>query len=112
MSPEQFAALGTTSPEVRAVAMPMLISAIIFTTFNTFVSQLRSRVHLDWDAHMSVKVYNLMWWMLFVIPVILGVAGTTGLIPIALLMYWFLGNLWTLIQTIILWWAPVCPFPS
>ena len=111
MSPEQFAALGTTSPEVRAVAMPMLISAIIFTTFNTFVSQLRSRVHLDWDAHMSVKVYNLMWWMLFVIPVILGVAGTTGLIPIALLMYWFLGNLWTLIQTIILWWALSVRFP-
>lgn len=111
MSQEQFAALGTTSPEVRAVAMPMLISAIIFTTFNTFVSQLRSRVHLDWDAPMSVKMYNLMWWMLFVIPVILGVAGTTGLIPIALLMYWFLGNLWTLIQTIILWCALCVRFP-
>lgn len=111
MSSEQFAALGTTSSEVRAVAIPMLISAIAFTTFNTFVSQLRSRVHLDWDAHMSIKVYHLMWWMLFIIPIMLGIVGMTGLIPIALLMYWFLGNLWTLIQTIILWWALSVRYP-
>lgn len=111
MSSEQFAALGTTSSEVRAVAIPMLISAIAFTTFNTFVSQLRSRVHLDWNAAFPVKLYGLMWWMLIFIPIALGIAGMTGLIPIALLMYWFLGNLWTLVQTVVLWYALAVKFP-
>lgn len=111
MNAEQFAALGTTEPEVRSVAIPLLICAIIFTTFNTFLSQLRSRTHMDWSQSMSFGVYRFMWWMLLLVPIMLAVAGLTGLIPVALLLYWFLGNLWTLGQTAVMWWMLVRKFP-
>lgn len=111
MSQEQFAALGTTGDDVRAVAIPLLIFAIIFTTFNMFVSQLRSRVHMDWNERMAVRIYDLMWWLMLLIPVMLGFVGMTGLIPIALLMYWFISNLWTLCQTAIMWYLLTRKYP-
>lgn len=111
MSPEQFAALGTTSEEVRTVAIPLLIFALTFTTINMFISQLRSRTHMDWDQRSAVHIYNWMWWIMLAIPVMLGFAGLTGLIPIALLMYWFLGNLWTLSQTAIMWYMLTRKYP-
>lgn len=111
MSPEQFAAMGTTSSEVRAVAIPLLIFALIFTTLNSALSQLRARTHLDWNATVPRTMYQWMWWMLIIIPVMLGFAGMTGLIPVALLMYWFLGNLWTLAQTAIMWYLLVRKYP-
>lgn len=103
MSAEQFAALGTTSDDVRAVAIPLLICALTFTTINTVVSQLRTRVHLDWNKTMSRTMYRWLWSLVVVVPVMLGFVGMTGLIPVALLMYWFLGNLWTLSQSVIMW---------
>lgn len=111
MSAEQFSALGTTSEDVRAVAIPLLIFALAFTTLNTFVSQLRSRTHLDWNATVSRNVYTWMWSMLVIIPVVLGFVGMTGLIPVALLLYWFLGNLWTLSQSVIIWYMLVKKYP-
>lgn len=111
MSAEQFSALGTTSEDVRAVAIPLLIFALIFTTLNTFVGQLRTRTHLDWNATVSRNVYNFMWAMLVIIPVMLGFVGMTGLIPVALLLYWFLGNLWTLSQSVIIWYVLVKKYP-
>lgn len=111
MSPEQFAALGTTGDEVRVVAIPLLIFALIFTTVNTAVSQLRSRSHLDWNQPVSRTLYRWMWSLLILTPVMLGIVGMTGLIPVALLMYWFLGNLWTLSQTVIMWYLLARKYP-
>lgn len=111
MSDEQFAALSTTGPEVRAVAIPLLIFALIFTTVNTAVSQLRSRSHLDWNQPVSRTVYKWMWSLLVLTPVALGFVGLTGLIPVALLLYWFLGNLWTLAQTVIMWYLLARKYP-
>ena len=61
MTSEQFAALGTTGDQVRAVGIPLLIFALIFTTINTAVSQFRSRIHLDWNQSTSRKMYKTMW---------------------------------------------------
>ena len=41
----------------------------------------------------------------------LGFVGMTGLIPIALLMYWFISNLWTLCQTAIMWYLLTRKYP-
>lgn len=111
MSPEQFAALGTTGEEVRAVAIPLLIFALIFTTVNTAVSQLRTRTHMDWNQAAARNIYKFMWPMVILIPIMLGIAGMTGLIPVALLMYWFLGNLWTLAQSVIMWYLLARKYP-
>lgn len=111
MSAEQFSALGTTNGDVRAVAIPLLIFAIAFTTLNTFVSQMRTRTHLDWNAGFSRNMHTWMWSLLIIIPVMLGFIGMTGLIPVALLLYWFLGNLWTLSQSVIMWFMLVKKYP-
>lgn len=105
MKPEHLEALGTTRDDTIAVAAPLLLCAIIFTTLNMFVSQLRSRVHMDWSQKASVKIYTFMWFFMLVTPVLLAFIGLTGLIPIALLMYWFINNLWTMSQTILMWHA-------
>ena len=111
MTSEQFAALGTTGDQVRAVGIPLLIFALIFTTINTAVSQFRSRIHLDWNQSTSRKMYKTMWLMLVIIPISLGFVGMTGLIPVALLMYWFLNNLWTLTQSVIMWYLLAKKYP-
>lgn len=111
MSPEQFTSLGTTSADVRAVAIPLLIFALIFTTVNTVVSQLRTRTHMDWDQTVSRNLYKWMWSMVILTPIMLGFVGMTGLIPVALLMYWFLGNLWTLSQSVIMWYLLAKKYP-
>jgi len=111
MSAEQFAALGTSNEQVRAVAIPLLIFALIFTTVNTFVGQLRTRTHLDWSSTVPRTVYKWMWGVMVIIPIMLGFAGMTGLIPVALLMYWFLGNLWTLSQSVLIWYVLARKYP-
>lgn len=111
MSPEQFASLGTTGDQVRSVAIPLLIFALIFTTVNTAVSQLRSRTHLDWSQTATRNMYTWMWSLVIFTPVMLGFVGMTGLIPVALLLYWFLGNLWTLSQSVIMWYLLTRKYP-
>lgn len=111
MSAEQFASLGTTNEQVREVAIPLLICALIFTTVNTAVSQLRSRTHMDWNQAASRNIYKWMWSLVILTPIMLGFVGMTGLIPVALLLYWFLGNLWTLCQSVIMWYLLTRKYP-
>ncbi|WP_342318630.1 membrane protein insertase YidC [Corynebacterium mayonis] len=103
MSQEQFAHLGTTFSDVRALSIPMLASAVFFTTFNLVLSQLRTRSTLEWDNKSSRRVYEIIWVFVFFVPLMIALAGLSGRIPIALLIYWFVGNLWTLCQTVVLW---------
>ena len=111
MAPEQFAHLGTTLDDVRSLAIPMLLSAVFFTTFNMILAQLRTRSTLEWDNRTARVIYMLVWIMVPFIPLSIGMVGLTGKVPIALLLYWFTGNLWTLGQTIVLWWLLVRVHP-
>ncbi|SDS76686.1 membrane protein insertase YidC [Corynebacterium timonense] len=111
MSPEQFALLGTTLDDVRSVAIPMLACALFFTTFNMVLSQLRTRSTLEWNDRAARTIYRLIWVAVPFVPLLIGMAGLTGLVPVALLLYWFTGNLWTLGQTIVLWWLVVRVHP-
>lgn len=111
MSPEQFAHLGTSLDDVQSVAIPMLACALFFTTFNMVVSQLRTRSTLEWNDPTARRIYRLIWLVVPFVPLMIGIAGMTGLVPVALLLYWFTGNLWTLGQTIVLWWLVVRVHP-
>ncbi|WP_291313878.1 membrane protein insertase YidC [Corynebacterium sp. UBA2622] len=111
MEPDQFELLGTTLADVRSVAVPMMAFAIFFTTFNLVLSQIRTRSTLQWDSRVARGMYLMMWSFVPLVPLSIGIAGMTGLVPIALLLYWFTGNLWTLVQTVVLWWLIVRSYP-
>ncbi|SDL99029.1 YidC/Oxa1 family membrane protein insertase [Corynebacterium mycetoides] len=111
MTPEQFAHLGTTLSDVRALAVPMLVAAVCFTTFNMVVSQIRTRSTLEWGNPTAHRVYAFVWVLVPLAALGITIAGLTGLVPIALLLYWVSGNLWTLLQTVVLWYLVVRVFP-
>lgn len=112
MSPEHLAALGTTEAQVRAVALPMVVAAVIFTCTNLAISQLRNRSTLDWETAMTRKSYRFLWWMIPLIAVSLSTAGLAGIVPVAILLYWVSNNLWTMTQTAALWAWTVRTMPS
>ncbi|MDY5785025.1 membrane protein insertase YidC [Corynebacterium sp.] len=111
MTPEQFDHLGTTLADVRSLAIPMILSAVVFTTFNLVLSQLRTRSTLEWDNPAVRRLYRIVWYFVPLVPLMIGLAGLTGMVPVALLLYWFMGNLWTLGLTIFLWWLVVKKIP-
>lgn len=111
MPVDQLAQLGTTRPALEDVALPLIVAATFFTTLNTVLSQLRSRSTLEWDNGLSRRMYKLFWLFVPFVPLTILIAGFTGVVPVALLLYWFTGNLWTLGQTILLWWLVVRAFP-
>ncbi|WP_165165401.1 membrane protein insertase YidC [Corynebacterium qintianiae] len=111
MSPEQFAHLGTTLDSVRSLAVPMLTAAVCFTTFNLVLSQIRLRSTMEWENPMSHRIYKFVWAMVPLAALGITMAGLTGIVPIALLLYWVSGNFWTFLQTITLWTLVVRVFP-
>lgn len=112
MTPEQFAFLGTSLASVRSLAIPLIIAAIVFTSLNLLISQLRNRSTLEWEHTVSRRAYYLMYWAIPIVAVALGVAGLTGLVPIALLLYWVVNNLFTFTQTALFWFLIVRRYPA
>lgn len=111
MTPEQLTHLGTSLDDVRSLALPMLVAAVCFTTLNMLLSQARTRSTLDWSSPVAHRVHTFVWIMIPVAAIGITVAGLTGLVPIALLLYWVSGNSWTFLQTIVLWYLMVKKFP-
>lgn len=111
MSEEQFAHLGTTLGDVRSLAIPLLITAVFFTSGNMVLTQIRSRSTLEWENPLSLRVYRFMWVIVPLAGAGIALAGLTGLVPVALLLYWVTGNLSTLVQSIVLWIMVVRVFP-
>lgn len=112
MDPEQFDFLGTTLHDVRSLAIPLITTAIVLTSTNMVISQFRSRSTLEWNSAFARRIYSGMWWVIPLVAVMLALAGLTGLVPIALLMYWVLNNLFTTVQNAVLWWLSVRQMPS
>ncbi|AWB84882.1 membrane protein insertase YidC [Corynebacterium liangguodongii] len=111
MNAEQFAHLGTTRGDVSGLAIPMLIAAAFFTTLNLVISQIRMRSTLEWGNPASQRVYCFVWCLVPIVPAGITLAGLTGLVPVALLLYWVSGNFWTIVQNITLWVLTVRAFP-
>lgn len=102
MSNEQVANLGTNHQDIADVATPLVIAAALFTCINMLFSIWRSYVTTDWDQGFAVAVLKFMVMMVILIPFILFISASTAPLPIAILMYWFAGNLWTMMQFFIL----------
>ncbi|MDO5512313.1 membrane protein insertase YidC [Corynebacterium sp.] len=95
--------LGTTSAEVKDFILPFLIAAIVFTTGNLLISIWRNTQTLDWDSGFARGMHKFLIGMAFVIPVMLAALALLGPLPVAIILYWFANNLWTLVQTLIIY---------
>ncbi|UIZ92071.1 membrane protein insertase YidC [Corynebacterium sp. CNCTC7651] len=112
MTEEQFEFLGTNFDEVGYLAIRLIIIAIVFTSMNMLIAQLRSRSWLEWGSPLARRIYYGMYW---VIPIVAGsllLAGLTGRVPIALLMYWVFNNLFTTTQNAAFWATIVRKLPA
>ncbi len=112
MSPQQFAFLGTSLDDVRLLALPLIIAAIAFTSLNLLISQLRNRSTLEWEHTLSRRAYYAMYWAIPLVAIALAIAGLTGLVPVALLLYWVVNNLFTFTQTALFWLLIVRRYPA
>ncbi len=101
MPQEQLAALGTTSGGVRDFILPFLLLAIVFTTLNMVLSITRSLQTLDWDSSLSRGLQKFIIVLAIFVPVLLLCLGLFGPVPVAVILYWFANNLWTLVQNAI-----------
>ncbi|MDO5669265.1 MAG: membrane protein insertase YidC [Corynebacterium sp.] len=95
--------LGTTSEAVRDFIMPFLIAAIVFTTVNMLVSVWRNYQTIDWESALARKLNGFLIGMVVFVPILLLSLALTGPLPVAIILYWFANNLWTLVQTLILY---------
>ena len=112
MTQEQFAFLGTTEDEVIVLAAIMILLAIAFTSTNMLVTQIRNRFTLEWANTTSRRAYYFIYWVIPLVALSLLVAGLTGRVPVALLMYWVVNNLFTAVQNVCLWFFAVRTMPA
>ncbi|GAB3703203.1 membrane protein insertase YidC [Corynebacterium nasicanis] len=103
MPPETLAGMGTTSGEVRSFILPYLTAAILFTTVNLITSIWRTSQTMDWESGMARGVHKLLIVMTIIVPLMLLSIALTGPLPVAIILYWFANNLWTLVQTLIMY---------
>ncbi|WP_312978976.1 membrane protein insertase YidC [Corynebacterium sp.] len=100
MSDEQFAFLGTTGGEVFTFAVPLCITAAVFTTLNMAYSIYRNWLTLDENNGTSRAMFKLLFFMApvaILVPIVFGLAGPA---PAAIMCYWVMNNLWTMTQNI------------
>lgn len=103
MPEDILARLGTTSGQVRDFVLPFLIAAVVFTTGNMIASIWRNMQTLDWDSGLARGMNKFLIGMTLFIPVLLITLALTGPLPVAIILYWFANNLWTLVQTLIIY---------
>ncbi|WPF66076.1 membrane protein insertase YidC [Corynebacterium sp. 22KM0430] len=98
MSPEQLENLGTTRAEITGMILPFLVLAVVFTVLNTALSLHRTRQSLDYASGFALNIYKITLILAIVVPFMLVSAGLFGPLPVAIILYWFGNNLWTLLQ--------------
>lgn len=105
MSATQFAELGTTAEQLTTVITPFLWGAIIFTTGNMMFSVYRTQQTADYTSATTRVSLRLIKVMVIFVPISLYTSARTGFIPLAIVLYWFANNLWTLAQSLIMHFA-------
>ena len=103
MPEETLARLGTTTGDVRSFVLPYLLAAVVFTTVNMAVSVWRNQQTLDWDSALALRMHRFIIIMAVFVPFLLIWIAFTGPLPVAIILYWFANNLWTLVQTLIIY---------
>ncbi len=100
MADEQFAFLGTTGGEVFTFAVPLCITAAVFTTLNMAYSIYRNWLTLDENNGTARAMFKLLFFLApvaILVPIVFGLAGPA---PAAIMCYWVMNNLWTMTQNI------------
>lgn len=95
---EQLAHMGTTAYEVSHFVHPLVIAACIFTFTNMVISTWRNFYSIDHDSAAAIQINRVLILSIFLSPWAIYSAGINGPIPVAIILYWVAGNLWTLIQ--------------
>lgn len=100
--PDDWAAsMGVTGEQVYTTILPLLVPAIIFTVINMMASLYRSYWTMDFTNTLMRRMYYVMIILGVVIfPWMLWNLATAGPVPLAIVIYWFTSNLYTLIQTL------------
>lgn len=100
MTEERFAFLGTSSSEVFRVALPLCLTAAVITTGNMIYSVKRNWTTLDEESAFARGMFK---FLVLLVPFSLGfplVFGLAGPAPVAIMCYWVMNNLWTLVQNV------------
>lgn len=108
---ESLTRLGTTAEDVAQFLWPWVIVAACFTFFNMLMSLIRNQYALDYSVPLTLKMNRFIIAMTILAPLMLLVAGATGGIPVAIILYWVANNCWTFAQTGIMFWAIKKKYP-
>ncbi|MDK6259413.1 MULTISPECIES: membrane protein insertase YidC [Corynebacterium] len=103
MDPALLSELGTTSSAVAHFVLPILVLAVSFTTLNMGLSIFRNFEQFNWDSRSAIVMNRFFIGMLILMPLMLFNAGWNGPLPVAIVLYWFANNLWTLSQQAIMY---------
>lgn len=98
MADDRLAELGTTRSEVTGLILPFLLLAVVFTVLNMALSLYRNRQSLNYASELALNIYKITLLLAIWIPIMLVTAGLFGPLPVAIILYWFGNNLWTLSQ--------------
>lgn len=104
--------MGVTGEQVFNTILPLLIAAITFTVVNMAMSLYRSYWTTDFSSTVMRRMFYFMIFMgVFLFPWLLWTVATTGPVPVAIVLYWFCSNLYTLLQTISFNWLVHRKYP-
>lgn len=101
MGPDLEQAFGITTDEVISGMMPALLLAIAFTVINLVISTFRSFYTTEWSNALARRLFKFMIIMSVFVPVMLFFVAFNVPIPWAIIIYWFINNLWTLVQSLL-----------
>lgn len=101
MGPDLEQAFGITTDEVISGMMPALLLAIAFTVINLVISTFRAFYTTEWSSALARRLFKFMIIMSVFVPVMLFFLAFNVPIPWAIIIYWFINNLWTLVQSLL-----------
>ncbi|QPK79048.1 membrane protein insertase YidC [Corynebacterium lizhenjunii] len=93
--------MGVDSETVRHFITPLLVAAIVATVLNMCISTYRSALTTQYDQAINRRVLYFMAVITAFVPYMLWNVAMAGPVPVAVILYWFTTNSFTLAQTII-----------
>ncbi len=112
MPAERLAGLGTTPEAVRDMVLPLLIAAVIFTAVNMIIALVTNWQTMNWASTASRRLFWFLVVLAVLTPALLLWIGLYGPIPLALVLYWFANNLFTMGQNIVMTWQLERRYPE
>lgn len=101
MGPDLEQAFGISTAEVVSGMMPALLLAIAFTTINLVISTFRAFYTTEWSNAIARRLFKFLIVMSVFVPIMLFFVAFNVPIPWAIIIYWFINNLWTLVQSLL-----------